>query len=186
MIHFSVLLGLALLLNICGRLLILRRDQDAHDTWGKALKFCPGADAAYLLFRWRHARLGCVFCALSLSLAAPVAYHCISGKTPDTFSVHQVLREMTRAQHEAPKSAPDSSELRKLALVKEKQLFELNQYLQKWFDSLTARQNALGTEGVAEVAEYNRMAAAYQNLMQVWKKENEALNQIKARIATNG
>jgi hypothetical protein len=186
MIYFSVFAGLALLLNICGRFLILRRDQDAHDTWGKALKFCPGADAAYLLFRWRHARLGCLVCALSLGLAAPVAHHWISGKKPDDFSLTQVLRDMTQAQHEAPKSEPDSSDLRKLALVKEKQLFELNQYLQKWFDSLTARQNALGTEDVAEVAEYNRMAAAYQNLMQVWKKENEALNQIKARIAANG
>lgn len=185
MIHFSILASLALLMNVLGRFLILRRDVAASDAWGKALKLCPGAEAAYLLFRWQHARVGCMLCALSLGLAAPVAHHLISGKKPETFSLAQVLRDMTEVPH-APKPQPDSSELRKLALVKEKQLFELNQYLQKWFDSLTARQTSLRTEEVAEVTEYNRMAAAYQSLMQVWKKENEELNQLKTRIASNG
>src|SRR5687767_12160545 len=123
MIYFSILATLALLLNICGRFLILRRDQAAGDGWRKALAICPGADAVYLLFRWQNARLGCALCALSLILAAPIAHQLIRGKKLDQFSLGQVLREMTGEQPAASKSQVDVSVLRKLALTKEKQLF---------------------------------------------------------------
>jgi hypothetical protein len=186
MIYFSIFAGLALLLNICGRFLILRRDQEASDTWRKALSICPGADALYLVLRWQKARIGCALCALSLVLAAPVAHHLISGQKPDKFSLGKVLREMIEEKPAAQESKADVSALRKLALTKEKQLFELNKYLQKWFETLTARQSWLRADDTVEIAEYNRVAAAYQNLMQVWKSENETLNQIKTRIAAGG
>jgi hypothetical protein len=150
MIYFIVLCSAAVLLNVIGRILILKKDTAAADGWRRGLKICPGAELAHVLFRWQYARLGGAMCALSLVMAAPVAYQLIQRKQLDQFSLADALREMTEVKRPATKPAVDLAKLRKVAAAKEKQVTELNAYLQTWFATLTTRKNALSPDATLE------------------------------------
>ncbi len=175
MILFYILGSLALVLNIVGRVLILRRDDQMSDGWLRALKLLPGADLLYLVFRWEKARVGCLVCGLSIALALPVAHHFLGIYAKDFAAL--------LAPVENPNvSSSGTTDLKKLAEAREQKLTEVNQYLTQWYQAMTVKQGYLCDEMPEETIEYNRMAAAYQNLMRVWKAERQETDALKARL----
>jgi hypothetical protein len=178
MILFYVIGSVALVLNVLGRVLILRRDDKMSDGWDRALKFLPGADLLYLVFRWERARLGCVVCGLSIGLALPVAHHFLSVYSKDFAKMLAPAGPLTAQTG----GGSDVESLRKLAAAKERKLTEVNRFLAQWYQSLTAKQDYLCDEMPEETLEYNRMAAAYQSLMRVWKAERQETDALKARL----
>jgi hypothetical protein len=175
MILFYVLGSLALILNIVGRVLILRRDDQMSDGWLRALKLLPGADLLYLVFRWEKARVGCLVCGLSIGLALPVAHHFLGIYAKD-FAALLAPVENSNA------SSNGTADLKKLAEAKEQKLTEVNRYLTQWYQAMTVKQGYLCDEMPEETIEYNRMAAAYQSLMRVWKAERQETDSLKARL----
>lgn len=174
MIFFYVLGSVALVLNILGRVLILRRDDEMSDGWVRALKLLPGADLLYLVFRWEKARIGCLVCGLSIGMALPVAHHFLGIYAKDFAALLGTSNAKT--------AGPGTTDLKKLAAAKERKLTEVNQYLTQWYQAMTAKQGYLCDEMPEETIEYNRMAAAYQSLMRVWKAERQETDALKARL----
>ena len=174
MILFYVLGSLALVLNIVGRALILRRDEKMSDGWHRALKLLPGADLLYVVFRWEKARIGCLVCGLSIGLALPVAHHFLGIYAKD-FAALLGTSDPSTAKNGA-------IDLKKLAEAKERKLTDVNQYLAQWYQAMTVKQGYLRDEMPEETLEYNRMAAAYQNLRRGWKAERQETDALKARL----
>ncbi len=174
MILFYVLGSLALILNIVGRVLILRRDEQMSDGWQRALKLVPGADLLYLVFRWEKARVGCLVCGLSIGVALPVAHHFLGIYAKDFAALLGTSNANT--------ASTGTTDLKKLAAAKERKLTEVNQYLTQWYQTMTVKQGFLCDEMPEETIEYNRMAAAYQSLMRVWKAERQETDALKARL----
>ena len=177
MILYYVLGSLALVLNIVGRVLILKRDDQISDGWLRALKLLPGADLLYVVFRWEKARVGCLVCGLSIGLSLPVAHHFLGIYAKD----FAALLAPVGAPH-ANSAAGGTTDLRKLAEAKEQKLTEVNRYLTQWYQAMTIKQGYLCDEMPEETLEYNRMAAAYQSLMRVWKAERQETDSLKARL----
>lgn len=175
MIPFYILGGVALLLNIAGRILILRRDQNISDGWLRALKLLPGADLLYLMFRWEHARAGCIVCGLSIAMLVPAAHRLLEHHAP------QHLAGWI-APSQSAGTAEKDAELKKRVDWKERKLAEVNRFLGEWYTTLSGRQAALAASPADVVESYNREAAAYQQLMKLWKAEREQTNSLKARL----
>jgi hypothetical protein len=181
MILFYVLGSVALLLNILGRVFIIRRDQDLSAGWQRALKLLPGAEVVYLLFRWEKARLGCVICAVSIATSLPVAHHFLGVYATGKFASLLAPMGITSTPSNQA-GTTDLAQLRKLAEFKERKLAEVNAHLAQWYQNLTVRQGYLCDEMPEETLEYNRVAAAYQELMRVWKAERQESDALKARL----
>jgi hypothetical protein len=181
MILYYVLGIVALVLNVLGRVLILRGDDKMSDGWHRALRFMPGGELLYAMFRWEKARAGCLICAISVGVSLPVAHHFLSAYGGH-FANLLAPAEMTRSQPGAASERESLAQLRKLTELKERKLAEMNDYLTQWYQSLTARQGYLCDEMPEETLDYNRMAAAYQGLMDLWKAERRETDQLRARL----
>jgi hypothetical protein len=182
MILFYILGFSALVLNILGRILILRRDQDLQTGWQRALKLLPGAELLYLVFRWEKARVGCIVCGISIGLLVPVAHHFLGSYAAGKFADLLAPGRMTADVPASSREVTNPVELKRLAEYKERKLTEVNQYLAQWYQSLTIRQGFLCDEMPEETLEYNRLAAAYKDLMRVWKAERQETDALKARL----
>jgi hypothetical protein len=181
MILYSVLGAVAIVLNVLGRVLILRHDDKMSDGWHRALRLLPGAELLYSVFRWENARAGCLICAISVGVSLPAAHHLL-GAYGGRFANLLAPAEVTLTQRAGASDPADLARMRKLAELKERKLTEVNDFLSQWYQSLTVRQGYLCDEMPEETVEYNRVAAAYQTLMKVWKAERRETDQLKARL----
>lgn len=175
-----ILAGVALLLNILGRLEILRRDEELGDTSRTGIRFVPGAEVLYLLFRWEKARLGGVFCALSLIVAFPAAHQFLAQDRSGRFAQLLAIGPTAKSASDLSVLRQDPAVLRKELEFRERKVNALTAYLQRWYDSLMARQGYLCDELPEEMADFNRTAAAYQKLLGISKSERAELEKIKS------
>jgi hypothetical protein len=180
MIILYVLAGVALALNVFGRVLILRKDQQMPDGWIRPLKLVPGADLLYCMFRWEKARLGCVICALSLVGAIPIAHRLLVEHMGGEYA--RYLAPLSGGTANVQVQKADPAHLQKLLTVKERNVTELGKYLQLWFNKLSEQQGFLCDEMPEELDAYNRSAAAYQGLLQAWKGNQAEVEKIRARL----
>lgn len=166
-----LILSAAILLNLVGRFLIVRKDPQIGEYWRRAVMFCPGAELYYLLLRWEKARLGCLACALSFGIALLVI--------GQSYGLVPWAHQGSAATQPAP--AQQRPELAKARQFKEQKILKLHRYLADWYGQLKTLEGYLCDEMPAEMKDYQEQAAAYQALLTVMKTEQHELETLNAQ-----
>jgi hypothetical protein len=187
MIVALTLAAIALILNILGRLRILKDDTALRGTARRAVAACPGAELVFMVIRWERSRIGAGMCAMSLSLALPLVgelgvqfRECPDEKSFIPKLIFVVQTTLQEQAHQVNSEHLEGDRARAMEAKRHK-LQRVRRYLVDWYALLQFREGYLCSEMPEETVEFNRYAASYHALLGVSKSEASELSRLEAK-----
>jgi len=186
-----ILAVVGILLNILGRIMILRDDKALSESSRPWVAFCPGAELVFLILRWEHARTGAGLCAVSMALAMPlVGQVSLLSKKPAEGSnapmgAMAAFTSLFKEQRAPLHSGQQKADTNGAVKAKAEKVEKLRRYLAEWYALLCAKEPYLCSELPDETAEFNRSAAAYHRLLDVSKQEAAELARLQPTLAVS-
>jgi hypothetical protein len=190
MILILILAAVGVLLNIAGRILILREDAALEGPTRMGVAVCPGVELFYVIVLWERARVGSALCALSLALTIPLwGQVAVLSKVPDKTGapagIVAAFEGMLGEQTSPARSKQKQSDAERVVKAKSDKVAELNRFVAEWYNLLRSKEPYLCDDTPEETQDFNRSAAGYHSLLSVTKTEIAELDRLKENTGSS-